>query len=95
MKIILRNYVFSLIFFIPFLDEEGLLFEGVRKDVSIYSMYRQKNLSSMQLLMLAIYKNLSLKQDTFTSCYMLVLGQHTTTQIIHMQLVNSEWSPQI
>lgn len=49
----------------------------------------------MQLLMLAINKNLSLKQDTFTSCYMLVLGQHTTTQIIHMQLVNSEWSPQI
>lgn len=40
-------------------------------------MYRQKNLSSMQLLMLAIYKNLSLKQDTFTSCYILVLGQHT------------------
>lgn len=49
----------------------------------------------MQLLTLAINKNLSLKQDTFTSCYILVLGQHTTTQIIHMQLVNSEWSPQI
>lgn len=36
----------------------------------------------MQLLMLAINKNLSLKQDTFTSCYISVHGQHTTTQII-------------
>lgn len=68
---------------------------NIKANVSIYSMYRQKNLSSMQLLMLAINKNLSLKQDTFTSSYILVLGQHTTTQIIHMQLVNSEWSPQI
>lgn len=36
MKIILRNYVFSLIFFINFLGEEGLLFEGVRKKPEKY-----------------------------------------------------------
>lgn len=33
---LLRNYVFSLIFFIPFLGEEGLLFEGVRKQPEKY-----------------------------------------------------------